>query len=692
MKIEFPDELLAHQWEAIDWDAAEKKLAAWQEELTIAAFANDQKRIVEIQKRIVRDLDIKCLAVDHVVKSTSSPGVDGECWRTAADCMRAAMSLTSKGYHASPLKQILLIAKNTGKERRAGLPTYRDRAMNVLYGYSLIPVAEAHAERKSFAFRKGRSPKDAQAYILESLKGNDAPTIAVVADIKAYYASIHHSWLLAHVPMDKRVLKEFLTAGIVFSGELFPPEEDGISEGSNLSPYLGNFVLDGLQKYIYRGLHHTEHPVDYANGNLIRFADDIFINARSKMDAERIVELLVDFLAERGCTLSAEKTVIASVDEGFTFLGKTYIRKGQYIYVYPAEHKIERFIADITTAIKTNRKSQRDMITLINSKLRGWGNYYRDCDAAEAFKRIDVAVQTALLEAALAKHPRLAKAKIISKYWYKEPSGRHVYALPEDRSVRVIFLADALLIQHNKIKTNANPFIDTDYMESRTHEREIANVSGPYRAIWDRQGGRCLYCGRPILVDQPRTVVPLSLSRPPSVKNSAYIHKICKQNELQVIYTTQDVDAMRPYDIMLALEGVVSARPQGGKRVKKDIPPNWRHIGLKRYLAKCSAASVTLTFKEIEKLDGRPLPKSARVNSDWWYPRQNCNTVAEAWLTEGYSLGRLDLAREKITLSRDESGMTKLVVPKQLTTGKLPINAIYELEQHMDYIIKKYGL
>ena len=217
MGIVFSDEYLGSLWDAIDWETAKEKLAAMQADLTIAAFRKDAKAIQELQKSIVRDIDIKCLAVRHVVQSRSGPGVDGVRWRTSGEMMRAAMSLTSKDYKAQPLRQINIISKNTGKERKSGIPTYHDRAMNVLYGYSFIPVAEAQAERKSFAFRPGRSTQDAQAYVIDCLKGKNAPGIVVCADIKAYFAHIHHAWLLEHVPMDKKVLRELLSVGIVFA-------------------------------------------------------------------------------------------------------------------------------------------------------------------------------------------------------------------------------------------------------------------------------------------------------------------------------------------------------------------------------------------------------------------------------------------------------------------------------------------
>lgn len=690
MSIDFPDEMLADMWDAIDWPAAEEKLAVLQGQLTIAVYRKNRKEMEDLQKRIVRDLDMKCLAVRHVVNSTSSPGVDRVKWRTSAEKMRAAMSLTSKNYHASPLRQILLTAKNTGKERRTHLPTYYDRAMSVLYGYSLIPVTEAMAERKSFAFRPGRSAQDAHAYILDALKGDHAPDVVVCADIKAYYSHIQHAWLLKHVPMDKKVLAEFLNAGIVFAGELFPSDGVGISEGSNISPYLGNFVLDGLQKYMFQGLHGTTSPRDYADGNLIRFADDLLIMVRTQENAEQAVKLLESFLAERGLTLSKEKTRICKVSDGFTFLSRTYIRKNGLMYSYPSELAVERFISELRTTILTNKKSQRDLILLLNRKLKGWAGYHRCTDAADAFRKVDTAVQAALLEAAVAKHPKQPLAKIKAKYWYQEANGRHCYALPDDKSVRVVRLADTLLLSHNKVKTNANPFVERDYTEKRTHEREIQNVAGPYRAVWARQNGRCYYCGRPILVDQPRTTVPLDLARPPSARNSAYIHKLCAVNEFEIVQTMEDISLLRPYDVCNILEGISLREEQ--KRVKREICPDWRHYKLKEYLSKSAAASITLTFRQIEEIDGRPLPLSARKNRDWWYPRSNCNMIAEAWRTEGYALQTLDIEREKIRLKREEDGVSKLNIPPVLLRGKLPDNAVFELETHMAYIIDKYGL
>ena len=53
---------------------------------------------------------------------------------------------------------------------------------------------------------------------------------------------------------------------------------------------------------------------------------------------------------------------------------------------------------------------------------------------------------------------------------------------------------------------------------------------------------------------------------------------------------------------------------------------------------------------------------------------------------------KLDLEKEKATFHRDAIGASKLIIPSVLLNGKLPDNAVYELERHMEYIINKYSL
>ena len=309
---------LRHLWESIDWDEAEQNLLKMQEALAKSAYSHDRDLITKWQKRIVYSLDAKLLAIRHVTSTSSSKGIDNVNWDTPADKMAAVFSLTSKDYEALPSRMIIIESKK-GKKRRIQLGTWRDRAMQTLYAYALDPVAESWADRKSFAFRKGRSAFDLNEYIKLAFSGREAPEWVFVGDVKQCYEHISHDWVLKYIPVYKPILTEFLKAGYFLSGELFPTDE-GVGIGCTLSPIIANMVLDGMQDFVYRKLHGKLEDIDYDNGNMIRYADDIIFAARTEDDAHKIAGFVEEFLALRGLELSKEKSYVTNISRGFNFI------------------------------------------------------------------------------------------------------------------------------------------------------------------------------------------------------------------------------------------------------------------------------------------------------------------------------------------------------------------------------------
>lgn len=226
---------LEREWQRMDWDRAEAELSRWQQQMAKAAYAGNWERVAALQKRIAFSPGCHALAVRHVSALGSTPGIDGVKWTTDAERMGAAKSLTSKNYHAQPYRCIVVRAGD--RDRRIQIPTAYDKAMQVLYAYTLSPVAESLGERKSFAFRSGRSPMDAYSYIVRMFSGDHAPRWLVRADVRGCYDYISHRWLLQNIPMCRKVLGQFLGAGLMVGGELFPTTE-GISQGVTLSPIL----------------------------------------------------------------------------------------------------------------------------------------------------------------------------------------------------------------------------------------------------------------------------------------------------------------------------------------------------------------------------------------------------------------------------------------------------------------------
>lgn len=484
--------------------------------------------------------------------------------------------------------------------------------------------------------------------------------------------------------MDRKILAEFLNAGIVFAGELFPAEDIGISEGSNLSPYLGNFVLDGLQSFIYRNLKNFRKKEDYADGNIIRFADDVVVNVRSKKTGERVIEILKNFLSVRGLSLSPEKTKLVNVAEDFTFLSCSYIRKDGLIFSYPAERAVEKFIAELKEFVETNILSQRKLILELNKKLQGWATYYRSTDALDAFKKVDVALQTLLLEKTRALYPKLPLEKLKKRFWYKEYDGSYSYVLPDNKSIKLLRLENTVLLVPHKAKVGFNPFLDENYVEYKERNREIQNVTGKYKAVWERQGGKCFYCGRPILNDQSRSIVTIDVTKNPSLKNSAYVHKICSQNTFYEIQIESDL-LYRDYNILEHLENLLA----DNKKISKQKV--WKYRPLTEYFEKLEKYSVTLDIDEIEEILGFKLPKASRFSS-FWYRKENYRSIASTWTSSGYQIQRLDLEKRRITFCKFEEGVGRLEIPPALTKEKLPVDAVFELESFFEYIVKKYGL
>lgn len=62
---------------------------------------------------------------------------------------------------------------------------------------------------------------------------------------------------------------------------------------------------------------------------------------------------------------------------------------------------------------------------------------------------------------------------------------------------------------------------------------------------------------------------------------------------------------------------------------------------------------ISMTFKEIEDVLGKPLPPSARKLEEWWSNNARGHSQARAWLRANYKTARVDLARETVDFKLD---------------------------------------
>lgn len=184
-----------------------------------------------------------------------TPGIDGKIRSTWVAKSTGAQAFRHRGYRPQPLRSIY-IPESNGKKRPLGILTMRDPAIQALWKLALKSVAGTCADPNSYRFRPQRSTADAIAHCFKPLGKRGSAHWVLEGDIRGCFENISHDWLLTNVPMDKVVLRKWLSAGYVDQGALFATEA-GPPQGGIISPLLVNWTLDGLEDVVHTSLAST---------------------------------------------------------------------------------------------------------------------------------------------------------------------------------------------------------------------------------------------------------------------------------------------------------------------------------------------------------------------------------------------------------------------------------------------------
>ena len=189
--------------------------------------------------------------------------------------------------------------------------------------------------------------------------------------------------MLANIPMDKQVLRKWLRAGYVEDGRRYPMSK-GTPQGGIISPTLSNMTLDGLERAV-----HDAVPACRTRVNFVRYADDFIVTGKSKRLLEKNIKPAIErFLAERGLSLSQEKTLITHIKHGFSFLGQTFRKRGNVLHITPAKEGVLTLMGKVRDIIRKHVSAPiLLLIKKLNQTLRGWANYHRWVVSSAAFSK-----------------------------------------------------------------------------------------------------------------------------------------------------------------------------------------------------------------------------------------------------------------------------------------------------------------
>ena len=302
---------------------------------------------------------------------------------------RLRKELVAGTYAPMPLLRVW-IPKSNGGQRPLGIPTIRDRVVQMAVVLVIGPIFETDMLPQQYGFRPGLDAKMAVRRVFWHVTQHRRQEV-VDADLRDYFTSIPHAPLMRSLERriaDGRVLKmikRWLVAPVVenISGRRIQTTEArrkkrGTPQGGVISPLLANCYS---RRFLLAWQLHGHQ--DQLDAYIVNYADDFVICCRPG-NAEVALTKMEALMMRLGLEVNKAKTRITRLpEESFDFLGYTvggFHGKDGRIYTgtRPSQKAMRSLLKRIheRTTPQWYADTPLNTVARINTLLRGWCGYF----------------------------------------------------------------------------------------------------------------------------------------------------------------------------------------------------------------------------------------------------------------------------------------------------------------------------